>query len=64
MQVTVIDRAAGPGKETSFRNGALLHTSLVDPWNGPGVLGQLLRSIGREDSALLLRMRAVPSLLG
>jgi D-amino-acid dehydrogenase len=64
MDVTVIDRAAGPGQETSFRNGALLHTSLVDPWNAPGVLGQLLRSIGREDSALLLRMHAVPSLLG
>lgn len=64
LQVTVVDRSGGPARETSYANGALLHTSLVDPWNAPGVLGQLVRSIGREDSALLLRLRALPSLLG
>jgi D-amino-acid dehydrogenase len=64
LRVTVVDRSDGPGRETSYANGALLHTSLVDPWNAPGVLGQLIHSIGREDSALLLRLRALPSLLG
>ncbi len=62
-QVTVIDRAAGPGLETSFANGALLHPSLVEPWNSPGVFWQVLRWIGREDAPMLLRAKAIPGLL-
>lgn len=62
--ITVVDRAAGPTQGTSFANGALLHPSAVEPWNSPGILGVLLRSLGREDAAVLLRARAVPSLLG
>ncbi len=60
--LTVLERREGPGLETSFANGALLHPSLVQPWNHPGVLGELLRSLGREDAAALLRLRALPSL--
>ncbi len=63
-QVTVLEREAGPGQGTSFANGALLHPSLVDPWNAPGVLGFLLRNLGRDDSPMLLRARALPSLIG
>lgn len=63
-QVTVLEREAGPGQGTSFANGALLHPSLVDPWNAPGVLGLLLRNLGRDDSPMLLRARALPSLMG
>lgn len=63
-QVTVLEREAGPGMGTSFANGALLHPSLVDPWNAPGVLGFLLRNLGRDDSPMLLRPRALPSLVG
>ncbi len=62
--VVVVDRAAGPGRETSFANGSMITPSLADPWNAPGVLRVLLRSLGREDSAILLRAAAVPSLLG
>ena len=62
-QVTVIERAAGPGLETSFANGALLHPSFVEPWNSPGIFRQIVRSIGREDAAMLLRAKAVPGLL-
>jgi D-amino-acid dehydrogenase len=64
IEVTVVDRASGPGRETSFANGSLLHPSLVEPWNSPGVLKTLLRNLGREDAAVLLRLRALPSLLG
>jgi D-amino-acid dehydrogenase len=63
-QVTVLEREAGPGLGTSFANGALLHPSLVDPWNAPGVLGFLLRNLGRDDSPMLLRAQALPSLMG
>ena len=60
----MIDRASGPGRETSFANGSLLHPSLVEPWNSPGILKTLLTNLGREDAAVLLRLRAVPSLIG
>jgi D-amino-acid dehydrogenase len=61
--VTVIERAPGPGRETSFANGALLTPSMADPWNAPGVLWKLLGWLGREDSPMLLRPSALPGLL-
>jgi len=64
VDVTVIDRAEGPARETSFANGALLTPSMADPWNSPGVFWKLLRWLGRENSPMLLRLRAVPSLVG
>lgn len=62
--VVVVERASAVARETSFANGSMLTPSLADPWNAPGSTGQLLRSIGREDSAMLLRMGALPSLVG
>ena len=62
--VTVVDRATRAGEETSFANGGLLHASHAEPWNAPGILWQLLRWIGREDSPLLLRPGQIPYLLG
>ena len=62
--VTVIERAPGPGRETSFANGALLTPSMADPWNAPGVLWKLLGWLGREDSPMLLRPTAIPGLAG
>jgi D-amino-acid dehydrogenase len=63
-QVTVLDRAAGPARETSFANGALVTPSMSDPWNAPGVLWRLLGWLGREDSPMLLRPKALPALAG
>lgn len=62
--VTVLDRAAGPGLETSYANGALLTPSMADPWNAPGVLWRLLGWIGRENSPMLLRPAALPAIVG
>jgi len=61
-EVTVIDREEGPGRETSFANGALLTPSMPEPWNAPGSWRVLLRSLVRSDAALQLRLRALPSL--
>ena len=61
-RVLVLDRAPGPARETSFANGSLITPSLADPWNSPGVLGALLRSLRDEHSPMLVRMRAMPSL--
>lgn len=62
--VTVVEGAQAAGLGTSFANGALMHPSAVEPWNSPGILGHVLRHLGREDASVLLRLRAVPSLLG
>ena len=59
-QVTVVDRQEGPGRETSFANGGLLTPSMPEPWNAPGCWRELLSSLGRSDSELKLRLRAVP----
>jgi D-amino-acid dehydrogenase len=63
LEVTLVDRRPGPGEETSARNGSVLHPSLAEPWNSPGIWRTLVRSIGREDAALLLRLRALPGSL-
>ena len=63
-RVTVVDRATGPAKETSFANGSLITPSLADPWNEPGVFKALVSSIGREDSPMLLRPGAVAGMVG
>jgi D-amino-acid dehydrogenase len=62
--VTLLERNASAGMETSFANGGLLHPSMVEPWNSPGVLGFLLRNIGRADAPMLVRLRVLPGLLG
>lgn len=62
--ITVFDRRAGPALETSHANGALLHPSAVEPWNSPGILRFLLANLGNEQAPVLLRLRALPSLLG
>lgn len=60
--VLVIDRQAGAARETSFANGAMLHASQANPWNEPGIAWTVLKTLGREDSAVLLRPRALPGL--
>ncbi len=62
VQVTVLERQPAPARETSHANGAMLTPSLADPWNSPGVLGTLIRHLGRNDAAMLLRLRAIPRL--
>ena len=63
-EVTVLDRAEGVARATSFANAGMLTPSMADPWNAPGVFGQLLHYLGKEDAPLLLRPRALPSILG
>ncbi len=63
FEVTVVERRGAPGEETSFANGGMLHASQASPWNEPGVLWQVLKTLGREDSALLIRARALPHMM-
>lgn len=63
-EVSVFDRNHEVGVQTSWRNGSLLHPSMVEPWNQPGVLGLLWRNLGNPEAAMLLRPHALPGLLG
>jgi D-amino-acid dehydrogenase len=63
-EVTVLDRQEGPAQETSFANGSLLTPSMPEPWNAPGSWRVLLKSLGRSDSPLQLRPKALPHLAG
>jgi len=63
-EVVVFDRQAGPGREASFANGALITPGMPEPWNAPGSWRVLLGSIGRSDALLQLRLKALPSLAG
>ena len=56
--VTVIDRQATPGAETSFANGGQVSVSHAEPWANPGAPAKLLQWLGREDAPLLFRLRA------
>src|ERR1700754_3689639 len=63
-EVVVVDRQAQAGLETSFANGALLTPSTSDSWAAPGTPQKILKWLGQEDAPMLLRMRAVPGLIG
>jgi D-amino-acid dehydrogenase len=62
-EVTVLEAKEGVARETSFANGALLTSSMADPWNAPGVHRILAASLFSATSPMKLRMRAIPSLL-
>ena len=64
VSVTVVERQPAAGRETSYANGAMLTPSLSDPWNSPGVFGQLIRNLGRADAPMLLHLSALPRLAG
>jgi D-amino-acid dehydrogenase len=57
-EVTLIDRHAEAGMETSFANGGQIAGGYAEPWAKPSVLPKVLRWIGREDAPLLFRPRA------
>jgi D-amino-acid dehydrogenase len=57
-EVSVLERRAEPGLETSFANGGQIAASHAEPWARPAVIPKLLRWLGREDAPLLFRPRA------
>ena len=57
-EVTVIDRQAAPGAETSFANGGQISVSHAEPWANPSAPLKVLQWLGKEDAPLLFRLRA------
>jgi len=62
--VTVLEREPAVAHGTSYANAGMLTPSMADPWNAPGILGHVLGQLGREDAPFLLRLRALPSMIG
>ena len=56
-EVTVVERQAGAGLETSFANGGIVSAYSARPWAHPEVPGMLLKWFGREDAPYLFRLR-------
>jgi D-amino-acid dehydrogenase len=63
-KVVVVERQPAAGLETSFANGALITPGMSDPWAAPGTPAMILTHLGREDSPFLLRLRALPGMIG
>jgi D-amino-acid dehydrogenase len=63
-EVTVVERQSEAGTETSFANGGLVTPSMADPWAAPGVPAMLLKGLGRDDAPFVLRLRAIPGMIG
>ena len=57
-EVTVLERRAGCGLETSFANGGQISAGHAEPWAKPAAIPKILRWLGREDAPLLFRPRA------
>ena len=56
-EVTVVERQAGAGLETSFANGGIVSAYSARPWAHPEVPRMLIRWFGREDAPYLFRLR-------
>jgi D-amino-acid dehydrogenase len=56
-EVTLVDRRAQPGLETSFANGGQISAGHAEPWAKPAAVPKILKWLGREDAPLLFRPR-------
>ena len=55
--VTVVDREAGAGLETSFANGGQISGSHAEPWANPSAPLKVAQWLFKEDAPLLFRLR-------
>ncbi len=60
--VTVVDRQAEPGMETSHANGGQISWGASTPWAAPGIPFKALRWMFRPHSPLVLRPRLDPAM--
>lgn len=60
--VTVVDRQAEPGRETSYANGGQVSWGAGNPWAAPGIPLKALQWMFRRHSPLVLRPRVDPVL--
>lgn len=59
-EVTVVDRAAGPARETSFANAGGVCPGFAGPWAAPGMPLKALKWMTQAHAPFRLRLRADP----
>lgn len=62
MGVTLIERHPDAAAETSLANGGGVTPAHSEPWNAPGLMGKLMRNLGRADAPYRLSPLAVPGM--
>lgn len=60
--VTLIERHPDAAAETSLANGGGVTPAHSEPWNAPGLMGKLMRNLGRADAPYRLSPLAVPGM--
>jgi D-amino-acid dehydrogenase len=60
--VTVIDRQAGPGLETSFANAGEVSPGYASPWAGPGVPLKAIKWLLMKHGPLVVRPKLDPAM--
>ena len=63
-KVQLIDAASTPAQGASFANGGVLHPSLPDPWNNPGIGRTLFASLFDSLAPMKLHIGQLPTLIG
>ena len=62
LEVTVIYRQPGPGRETSFANAGEVSPGYASPWAGPGVPAKAVRWMLDQYGPLVVRPQADPAM--
>ena len=62
-EVTLIDELDSPASSASYANAGMLTPSMPEPWNGPGVYKNLIKSLFNSDASMRLRWHAIPGLM-
>ncbi len=62
LEVILIERNGEAAHETSQANGGGLTPAHSEPWNAPGLLGKLVRNLGRADAPYRLSPLALPGM--
>lgn len=62
VNVTLIERHPDAAAETSLANGGGVTPAHSEPWNAPGLMGKLIRNLGRADAPYRLSPLAVPGM--
>ena len=61
--VVLVEANEDVGLGANFANGAMLVPSQTMPWNSPGILSTILRSLVTQNSAVRIKPKAILSLL-
>ncbi|MFW5824634.1 MAG: D-amino acid dehydrogenase [Marinobacter sp.] len=60
-EVTVVDRQARAGVETSYANGGQISVSHAEPWANPSAPLKLIKWLSQPDAPLLFRLKPDPA---